>query len=177
MPPPPTGPRGITAPKGPSADRDDTRRRSSVSSAPPTPVEPSIPDHYAAERERNARERAGLERSDTRDSYHNGHTHSKSVQPRISTSRHSTSRPSESSKRSHDEVETVDGKPELPTGPASHRDKRRKSRDGDGNGGQLANLFTKGLRKKAGKRGGVKTEGEVERELERTERERDSRRW
>jgi hypothetical protein len=42
-------------------------------------------------------------------------------------------------------------------------------------------LFTAGLRKQAkGRRGGVKTEGDAERELERVEREREKereRRW
>ncbi|KAF1961857.1 hypothetical protein CC80DRAFT_198760 [Byssothecium circinans] len=166
MPPPPTGPRGLHAPKGPSADREGRGRTNSVISVPATPTESSVPDHYAAERERNARERVGL---DTRELFPKQSSSSKPLQSRISSS----SRPSLSSKRSRDDVDAVDAAPVS----SSHRDKRRKSRDGDGNGGQLASLFTKGLRKSAGKRGGVKTEGEVERELERTERERDGRRW
>jgi hypothetical protein len=58
-----------------------------------------------------------------------------------------------------------------PTGPASHRDKRRKSgATGDDN---IANLFTAGLRKNAkARRGGVRTEGDVEREMMERERER-----
>jgi hypothetical protein len=65
----------------------------------------------------------------------------------------------------------------VPTGPASHGSKRRKS--GDTGGTDLASVLTKGLRKKAGapRRGGVKTEGDAERELDRVERERDGRRW
>jgi hypothetical protein len=95
-----------------------------------------------------------------------------------------------SAKRSRDEIEREDGvataeerdrdrrgsdaaPTKIPTGPAAHRDKRRKSGDN-----AIASLFTAGLRKQAkGRRGGVKTEGEVERELERVERERDDRRW
>jgi len=49
----------------------------------------------------------------------------------------------------------------TPTGPASHRDKRRKSgTTGDDN---IANLFAAGLR----------TEGDVEREMMERERERE----
>jgi len=88
-----------------------------------------------------------------------------------------------SSKRSRDEIdglrEDSSSKDVLgaPTGPSTHRDKRRKSSDAGGM--DLASALTKGLRKKAGapRRGGVKTEGDVERELERVERERDGRRW
>jgi hypothetical protein len=88
-----------------------------------------------------------------------------------------------SSKRSRDESQEVEDAPrgpsksevKAPTGPASHRDKRRKS--GAGGDNSIANLFTAGLRKNAGKtrRGGVRTEGDVEREMERVERERDRR--
>jgi hypothetical protein len=63
----------------------------------------------------------------------------------------------------------------IPTGPAAHRDKRRKDSDN-----AIASLFTAGLRKQAkgSRRGGVKTEGEAERDLERAERERErERRW
>jgi zinc finger CCCH domain-containing protein 13 len=103
----------------------------------------------------------------------------------------SSSRPSLSSKRSHDDFDRDHGgyddrnrdrgdrekEKKIPTGPSAHRDKRRKSGE-DKN--SIANLFTAGLRKTAGKtrerRGGVKMEGDVERELERSERERE-RRW
>lgn len=58
----------------------------------------------------------------------------------------------------------------APTGPASHRDKRRKSgTTGDDN---IANLFAAGLRKNSKRRGGVRTEGDVEREMMERERER-----
>jgi hypothetical protein len=90
----------------------------------------------------------------------------------------STSRSALSSKRSRDDFDDeapvpkgpkADVKP--PTGPASHRDKRRKSgTTGDDN---IANLFTAGLRKNAkARRGGVRTEGDVEREMMERERER-----
>ncbi|KAF2624659.1 hypothetical protein BU25DRAFT_413205 [Macroventuria anomochaeta] len=182
MPPPqpPTGPRGFQPPKGPAADRDKDkhRRKSSVSSLPSTPATPAEPtsqDHYAAEREKNARERNSRDRAD-RDQRD---TLTKSLHSRI----HSSSRPSLSSKRSRDDDQEVDDAPrgpsksevQAPTGPASHRDKRRKS--GAGGDNSIANLFTAGLRKNAGKtrRGGVRTEGDVEREMERVERERDRR--
>lgn len=182
MPPPqpPTGPRGFQPPKGPAADRDKDRQRrkssiSSVPSTPATPAEPTPQDHYAAERERNARERNSRDRvdRDQRDVL------SKSLHSRI----HSSSRSSVSSKRSRDDDADGDEAPressrseiKVPTGPASHRDKRRKS--GAGGDNSIANLFTAGLRKNAGKsrRGGVRTEGDVEREMERVERERDRR--
>jgi hypothetical protein len=125
-------------------------------------------DHYAAERERNARERDSRDRVDK--------PSSKSLHSRISSS----SRPSLSSKRSYDDDEPepprgpkADVKP--PSGPSSHRDKRRKSgTTGDDN---IAKMFTAGLRKNAGKarRGGVRTEGDMERDLERVERERERR--
>ncbi|KAH9868029.1 hypothetical protein IAQ61_007336 [Plenodomus lingam] len=178
MPPPqpPAGPRAFQPPKGPAADRNkdrsdsrDHRRKSSVSSGHATPIAPSTPqDHYAAERERHARER--LERSPREPS------NDKSLHSRIS------SRPSSSSKRSREEAEDrydshapvapKGPKAEIkaPTGPAGHRDKRRKSgTTGDDN---IANLFTAGLRKNAKRRGGVRTEGDVEREMVQRERER-----
>ncbi|KAF2634770.1 hypothetical protein P280DRAFT_523750 [Massarina eburnea CBS 473.64] len=162
--PPPAGPRGMQPPKGPSGNRESRGKTNSVTLVPSTPTDTAVPDHYAAEREKNARERAGLDR----DPYSsNKNSSNKTLQSRASSSRTSLS------KRSRDEAEEKGN--DAPTAPSSHRDKRRKSRDAGGNGGQLANLFTKGLRKSAGKRGGVKTEGEVERELERTERERDRR--
>jgi hypothetical protein len=168
MPPPqpPTGPRGFQPPKGPSADRDRHIRKESITSATSTPATPVSTDHYAAEREKNAR---------ARDSLGGG---SKNLSSRIttSTSHHTSSHEKLSSKRSfRDDAETV--KDATPTAPSSHRDKRRKS-GGDG-GPDLASMLTKGLRKSASgkRRGGVKTEGDVERELERVERERDGRRW
>ncbi|KAH6285282.1 hypothetical protein HBI39_241200 [Parastagonospora nodorum] len=172
MPPPvqpPTGPRAFQPPKGPAADRNrdhgdakDHRRKSSTASIPSRAATPKeTQDHYAAERERNARER------DSRDKP------SKPLHSRISSS----SRPSLSSKRSYDDDEV-----EPPRGPkadarplsglSSHRDKRRKSgATGDDN---IARLFTAGLRKNAkARRGGVRTEGDMERDLERVERERE----
>lgn len=182
MPPPqpPTGPRSFQPPKGPAADRGKEKHRrkssaSSVLSTPAMPDEPTPQDHYAAERERNARERNSRDRvdRDQRDVLN------KSLHSRI----HSASRPPLSSKRSRDDDAEVDEVPRepaknetrVPTGPASHRDKRRKS--GAGGDNSIANLFTAGLRKNAGKtrRGGVRTEGDVEREMERVERERDRR--
>lgn len=181
MPPPqpPTGPRGFQPPKGPAADRNkdrsdlrDHKRKSSVSSLPSGQATPTTTaqDHYAAERERHARERDGRERAEK--------PSSKSLYSRIS------SRPSLSSKRSRDDDDdrsrsasvqpaTVPKGPKAdikaPTGPSSHRDKRRKSgATGDDN---IANLFTAGLRKNAKRRGGVRTEGDVEREMEIRERE------
>ncbi|KAF1937405.1 hypothetical protein EJ02DRAFT_385705 [Clathrospora elynae] len=182
---PPTGPRAFQPPKGPAADRNKDRggdakdhgRKGSASSMPGKPTAPSTSkpctaqDHYAAERERNARERDSRERVDK--------PSSKSLHSRISSS----SRPSLSSKRNRDDVdepkctEAPKGPKadiKAPTGPASHRDKRRKSgTKGDDN---IANLFTAGLRKNAkARRGGVRTEGDVEREMERVERERERR--
>lgn len=181
MPPPqpPTGPRGFQPPKGPAADRDKDkqRRKSSVSSAQSTPATvagTSSQDHYAAEREKNARERNSRDRvdRDQRDVL------SKSLHSRVHSSR-----PSLSSKRSRDDEPEAEeaarepdrGEVKAPTGPASHRDKRRRS--GAGGDNSIANLFTAGLRKNAGKtrRGGVRMEGDVEREMERVERERDRR--
>jgi hypothetical protein len=185
MPPPiqpPTGPRAFQPPKGPAADRTrerseskDHRRKSSTASIPSGPA-PSKDitgqDHYAAERERNARERDSRERVDKTQPT----SGSKSLHSRISSS----SRPSLSSKRSHsdmhdDEPEAprgpkADAKP--PSGPSSHRDKRTKSGTGDDN---IANLFTAGLRKNAKRRGGVRMEGDAERDMERVERERERR--
>ncbi|KAH7374289.1 hypothetical protein BKA66DRAFT_468187 [Pyrenochaeta sp. MPI-SDFR-AT-0127] len=190
----PSGPRAFQPPKGPAADRNkeradsrDHRRKSSASSLPSGPATPTGPastmgqDHYAAERERNARERDSREKVDKsqRDVV------SKSLHSRI----HASSRPSLSSKRSRDDIDTEersegprsDAPPrgpkadiKAPTGPASHRDKRRKSgATGDDN---IANLFAAGLRKNAkARRGGVRTEGDVEREMERVERERERR--
>ncbi|KAF2846452.1 hypothetical protein T440DRAFT_521815 [Plenodomus tracheiphilus IPT5] len=183
MPPPqpPTGPRAFQPPKGPAADRNkdrgearDHRRKSSVSSGHATPITPTAPqDHYAAERERHARERDGRERSEKAPRESSSH---KSLHSRIS------SRPSLSSKRSRDDAEeSYDSQTPVapkgpkveikaPTAPASHRDKRRKSgTTGDDN---IANLFTAGLRKNAKRRGGVRTEGDVEREMMERERER-----
>ena len=196
MPPPtqpPTGPRAFQPPKGPAADRNkergdgrDHRRKSSISSVPSGPSTPTGPakvavqDHYAAERERNARERDSREKVD-QGSRESG---AKSLHSRM----HSSSRPSLSSKRSRDDIEDADRSEtshsdiprgpkadvKAPTGPASHRDKRRKSgAKGDDN---IANLFTAGLRKNAkARRGGVRTEGDVEREMDRVERERERR--
>lgn len=179
MPPPqpPTGPRGFQPPKGPAADRDKDKHRrkssaSSIPSAPAVPAEPTSQDHYAAERERNARERNSRDRvdRDQRDVL------TKSIHSRMHSSRSSVS------KRSRDDEQELEDAPrgpsqsevKAPTGPASHRDKRRKS--GAAGDNSIANLFTAGLRKNAGKRrGGVRTEGDVEREMERVERERDRR--
>jgi hypothetical protein len=174
----PTGPSANGFSKGPAADRrsGSERRKSSVSSVPSEKEkekekEKETQDHYAAERERNARERDSREWVDKPSS-----SASKSLHSRISSS----SRPSPSSKRPRDEFDDsergdvpkgpkADAKP--PTGPASHREKRRKSgTTGDDN---IANLFTAGLRKNAkARRGGVRTEGDVEREMEQRERER-----
>lgn len=202
--PPPSGPRSFQPPKGPAADRDENRdsregrrRRSSITETTPTsPVQSKSQDHYAAEREKHTRERVDKEK-DHRDrdrvlqSVHGRATGR-------SNSNTSSSRPNLSSKRSRDDVDRDDrvevieredkredvepverstktSEPKVPTGPSSHshRDKRRKSDDN-----AIANLFTQGLRKHAkGRRGGVKMEGDVEKELERGERERDSRRW
>jgi hypothetical protein len=140
-------------------------------------AEMSKQDHYAAEREKNARERNTRDRSE-RD---NRDVVSKSQHSRVHSS---SSRPSSSSKRSRDDDELDSEKVprgpsrsevKAPTGPAAHRDKRRKS--GAGGDNSIANLFTAGLRKNAGKsrRGGVRTEGDVDREMERVERERDRR--
>lgn len=190
----PSAPRAFQPPKGPAADRNkdrvdsrDHRRKSSVSSVLSTPTTPTGPasttaqDHYAAERERNARERDSREKGDKshRD------VASKSLHTRI----HSSSRNSLSSKRSRDDIDAEersegprsDAPPrgpkadiKAPTGPASHRDKRRKSgTTGDDN---IANLFAAGLRKNAkARRGGVRTEGDAEKEMERVERERERR--
>ncbi|KAF2449055.1 hypothetical protein P171DRAFT_518468 [Karstenula rhodostoma CBS 690.94] len=180
-PQPPTGPRAFMPPKGPAADRDRDRRHSRKgsmsSSVPTTPTETAPQDHYAAEREKNARARDMLERNAPSDRPER--TESRSLHSRISSSHHSSSRPSLSSKRSRDDYddEERESRSGAPTGPASHSSKRRKS--GETGGTDLASVLTKGLRKKAGapRRGGVKTEGEAEREMERVERERDGRRW
>jgi hypothetical protein len=171
MPPPqpPTGPKAsFQPPKGPAADRNkDHRRKSSTSSVPSTPAAPAnqaTQDHYAAERERNARERDSRERV--------GSSSSKPLSSRIH------SRPSLSTKRSRDDIDDIDipkgpkSEAKVPTGPASHRDKRRKS-GATGDDG-IQSLFTAGLRKKnaSTRRGGVKTEGDVERDMEMRERER-----
>jgi hypothetical protein len=198
MPPPPTGPRGFQPPKGPAADRDrerdrrdsrDHRRQSSLNSTPATPTSPSVQDHYAAEREKHTRERVDKDLSNRDKVLHSIHSRATGRSNSITAS----TRPSLSSKRSRDETEREDAvtaasedrdrdrrgsdaaSTKIPTGPAAHRDKRRKSGDN-----AIASLFTAGLRKQAkssSRRGGVKTEGEVERDLERAERERDSRRW
>ncbi|KAF2736191.1 hypothetical protein EJ04DRAFT_551431 [Polyplosphaeria fusca] len=166
MPPPPTGPRALQPPTGPAAHRDREpkdhrhRRTSSASIPPTTPTTPSA-DHYAAERERNVRAREQLERD-------RGHT--------------SSSRPSLSSKRSHDDFErdnnADDRKPPIPTGPANQRNNKRRKSGEDA----ITNMFTMGMRKHGGstggrRRGGVRVEGEAEREVERGERERDRSRW
>ncbi|KAF1972312.1 hypothetical protein BU23DRAFT_590094 [Bimuria novae-zelandiae CBS 107.79] len=187
MPPPqpPTGPRAFMPPKGPAADRDrggrHSRKGSMTSSVPSTPTESAPQDHYAAEREKNARARDMLERGPERS------LHSR-ISSSHSNSHGSSSRPTLSSKRSRDDYD--DDEPSrdppardskgIPTGPSasSHGSKRRKS--GQDEGMDLASVLAKGMRKKAGqlpRRGGVKTEGDVERELERVERERDGRRW
>ncbi|KAF2714598.1 hypothetical protein K504DRAFT_496520 [Pleomassaria siparia CBS 279.74] len=183
--PPPTGPRGFQPPKGPAADRDRARdhhrRKSSTTSVPTTPTTPIAQDHYAAEREKNARERDRLERDKTQHSVHvrtaNSRSGSISTSKDLPTPTIATSSKSGSVKRSRDTIEHDDApavEAKVPTGPASHRSKRRKS---DMNTDNVANLFAAGLRKHAGarerRRGGVKTEGSVERELERTERERE----
>ncbi|OAG04313.1 uncharacterized protein CC84DRAFT_1206033 [Paraphaeosphaeria sporulosa] len=183
-PQPPTGPRAFMPPKGPAADRDRDRRHSrkgSISSSvPTTPTEAAPQDHYAAEREKNARARDMLERNAPPD--RSERPEARSLHSRISShSHHSSSRPSLSSKRSRDDYDDEerdrDARSGVPTGPASHSSKRRKS--GDTGGTDLASVLAKGLRKKAGapRRGGVKTEGEAERDAERVERERDGRRW
>jgi hypothetical protein len=75
-------------------------------------------------------------------------------------------------KRELDDVEPPVKAP--PSGPSSHRDKRRKSgATGDDN---ISRLFTAGLRKNAkARRGGVRVEGGEQGELERVERERERR--
>ncbi|KAF2015304.1 hypothetical protein BU24DRAFT_421608 [Aaosphaeria arxii CBS 175.79] len=179
--PPPTGPRSLQPPKGPAAERRDSRdhkRKSSVSSTPATPTTPTVDDHYAAERERSNRDRV----LQTLHGRATGRAESASSKP-------SSSRQNPSSKRSHDNFDRDHARDEdrddrddkgrdskVPTGPSAHRDKRRKSGEATNS---IASLFTAGLRKTAGKRerrGGVKMEGDVERELDRSERERD-RRW
>ena len=134
-------------------------------------------DHYAAERERNARERDSREWVDK-----SKPKSSSSSKPSLHSRVDKSSRPSLSSKRSRDDVddERTEGgsvpkgpkaESKTPTGPSNHRDKRRKSgATGDDN---IANLFTAGLRKNAkARRGGVRIEGDVEREMEIRERER-----
>ncbi|KAJ4356530.1 uncharacterized protein N0V89_004564 [Didymosphaeria variabile] len=177
-PQPPTGPRALMPPKGPAADRDRDRRHSRKgsmsSSLPSTSTESAPQDHYAAEREKNARARDMLERNAPSD-----RPESRSLHSRISSSHQSSSRPALSSKRSRDDYDDDEReiRGSVPTGPASHSSKKKKS--GDTGGADLASVLAKGLRKKAGapRRGGVKNEGDVERELERVERERDGRRW
>ncbi|KAF2027991.1 hypothetical protein EK21DRAFT_102190 [Setomelanomma holmii] len=183
MPPPvqpPTGPRNFQPPKGPAADRErakDHRRKSSNTSTPSGPAsakDTTSKDHYAAERERNARERDSRERVEKPPQHTSS---SKSLHQRISSS----SQPSLSSKRSRSDIRDDEPEPprgpkadvKPPSGPASHRDKRRKSGTmGDDN---IANLFTAGLRKNAKRRGGVRMEGDAERDMERVERERELR--
>ncbi|KAF2821348.1 hypothetical protein CC86DRAFT_448836 [Ophiobolus disseminans] len=162
MPPPvqpPTGPRStFQPPKGPAADRNrseprDHRRKSSAASIPSSPKDkPTSQDHYAAERERNARERDSRDRP------------TPSLSSRIKRSRDDEPEPPRGPR-----AETK----QPPSGPSSHRDKRRKSgTTGDDN---IANLFTAGLRKNAKRRGGVRIEGEEGRDVERVERERERR--
>ncbi|KAL6704848.1 hypothetical protein ACN47E_007531 [Coniothyrium glycines] len=199
MPPPqpPSGPRATTfqPPKGPAADRVKDRsnahhrRKSSVgsnSSITATSTAPTPQDHYAAERERNARERDSRERgSSTRDASSNH----KTLSSRAPQS--SSSHPSLSSKRARDAVEHDDYEARIPKGPKAdarspptgpaghgHRDKRRKSGTATGDDG-IVGLFTAGLRKKNAKsgqrRGGVRMEGDVERDMEARERDRERR--
>ncbi|KAF2274492.1 uncharacterized protein EI97DRAFT_451591 [Westerdykella ornata] len=188
MAPPPSGPRSFQPPKGPALDRDrdhrdsrdHLRKPSGSGSAASTPISPSTQDHYAAERERNVRERVDKDQRDrVLQSIHGRAT------GRSNSMLSSSARPSLSSKRSRDDIEgedtahsekqqSTEASSKIPTGPSAHRDKRRKS-GGDSNA--IASLFTQGLRKhaKGSRRGGVKTEGEVERDLERAEREREKR--
>ncbi|KAF2126094.1 hypothetical protein P153DRAFT_399556 [Dothidotthia symphoricarpi CBS 119687] len=177
MPPPqpPTGPRALQPPKGPRSDKE--RRRESVGSAASGNATPTVQDHYAAEREKNARERNNKERGGERG------------EREQSKPRTHASRPSLSSKRPIEDVGDERGElrnealaststssrkdTKTPTAPAGHRDKRRKSGAGGEETNSIANLFTAGLRKNAkARRGGVRTEGDVEREMERLERER-----
>jgi hypothetical protein len=182
MAPPPTGPRAFQPPKGPAADRRDSRdhrRKSSNASVPTTPTTPTAPkvqDHYAAEREKNARERDRLDRDKVISSVHHRATSrsgsistSTPTAPAALSTSHSKP-PSAKRPRDNDEPAATEVKG-IPTGP---RSKRRKS---DINSENVAQLFAAGLRKHASgrerRRGGVKMEGEVERELERGERERE----
>jgi hypothetical protein len=180
MAPPPTGPRAFQPPKGPAADRRDSRdqrRKSSNASvpSPTTPTAPKVQDHYAAEREKNARERDRLDRDKVHSSVHQRATSrsgsvstSTPTAPAALSTSHSKP-PSAKRPRDTDEPAAVEAK--IPTGP---RSKRRKS---DVNSDNVAKLFAAGFRKHASgrerRRGGVKIEGEVERELERSERERE----
>jgi hypothetical protein len=158
MPPPvqpPTGPRAFAPPKGPAADRnrdrDHTspkalhRRKSSTTSIPSRPRDTTSQDHYAAERERNARERDSHSRP--------------SLSSRIS------------SKRSlDDDTEPPRGPKAAPAGPS----KRHKSTSAAAPNDEINKLIIQNMRKKA-RRGGVRNEGDAERELERVERERERR--
>lgn len=168
---PPSGPRNATAtfqpPKGPAADRHrsesrDHRRKSSNVSVPASPVKEKE-DHYAAERERNARERDSLAKSS-----HNSHSQSQSLSSRIKRPRDRDDDPIEAPRGPRAETSK-----QPPSGP-SHRDKRRKS--GTTRDDNIANLFTAGLRKNAKRRGGVRIEGEEGRDVERVERERERER-
>jgi hypothetical protein len=155
---------------------------------PPTPTTPTSKsiesNHYAADRESHAKERVDRDNRDKVQQLIHGRATGRSHAS-------SASRPSLSTKRSRDDVEdnpstassaAVDANKEkevkIPTGPSAHRDKRRKSGDN-----AIASLFTAGLRKQAKggsrglTRGGVKNEGDAEKELERVERERDRRVW
>jgi hypothetical protein len=142
---------------------------SSTSNTDTAKEKKEVQDHYAAERERNARER------DSRDRVDKPSSSSQSLHSRISSSsssRPSSKRPLDDSEPAEDHTASV---PKAPTGPAS---KRRKSGGGVKGDDNIANLFTAGLRKNANakRRGGVRTEGDVEREMERVERERERER-
>ncbi|KAF2751089.1 hypothetical protein M011DRAFT_473606 [Sporormia fimetaria CBS 119925] len=205
MPPPPTAPRGFQPPKGPAASRERKRggdregkeererereRKKSVRESE---------DHYAAEREKHIRERMNKdssvrsrERDRDRDRDREHRYSASSKRPREDEDEHDyhfshhASRQESSSRRPSTSTASVNpassaakegNNVKPPTGPAAHRDKRRKSSDN-----AIANLFTAGLRKQSrasvGRRGGVKIEGEgVERDLERSERERERERW
>ncbi|KAH7115050.1 hypothetical protein B0J11DRAFT_539738 [Dendryphion nanum] len=185
MPPPPTGPRALQPPKGPAADRDrrdsrEHKRNNSHSSS--VPLSPSTPvdDHYANDRDRHDRDRV-------LQTLHGRVTGRSNTTPNAPAP--SSSRPALSSKRSRDDFDRGDSIPaddskdhpstdrenRIPTGPAAHRDKRRKS--GANGDDAIANLFSGALRKRTReRRGGVKMEGDAERDLERGERDRD-RRW
>jgi hypothetical protein len=160
MPPPsvqpPTGPRAFQPPKGPAADRNrdrdhaspkSHRRKSSTASIPSRPRDPTSQDHYAAERERNARERDSHSRP--------------SLSSRISSKR--------SFEDDHDAPRGPKADSKPPVGPSKrHKTAAAPKQD------EINNLIIQNMRKKA-RRGGVRNEGDAERELERVERERERR--
>lgn len=167
--PPPTGPKAaFQPPKGPAVDRHKDRdsshhrRNSSVSSKPDGLTQDAVKDHYAAERERNARERDERSRDEVS---------SRSLESRIS-------------KRSHHEIDEYadNTTTRIPTGPKADSNrsrpavtgpasKRRKSGAPDVDiVGQITARIRNGPR-----RGGVKKEGDAEREAEVRERDRDRR--